>query len=127
MTVFWIAMAVPTVLWWRKSLTFVAFISVYANAAGHWAAAEGADTGARSRGGHMLDRLLALWRNEPVGVTAVVTTGIDFAVAVGAPIDEPVKVSFMALFAAVGFLVARQQVTPNAKVRARKRHPSSRR
>jgi hypothetical protein len=29
-------MAIPAVLWWRDSLPFLVFVSVYANVAGHW-------------------------------------------------------------------------------------------
>jgi hypothetical protein len=42
LTVVWCALAVPTVLWWRESIVWVAFMSLYANVAGHWAAWEAA-------------------------------------------------------------------------------------
>jgi hypothetical protein len=42
LTVVWGALAVPTVLWWRESIVWVAFMSLYANIAGHWAAWEAA-------------------------------------------------------------------------------------
>lgn len=38
----WVAAAVPTVVWWRESILWVAFMSLYANVAGHWAAYEAA-------------------------------------------------------------------------------------
>jgi hypothetical protein len=34
----WGLLAVPTVLWWRESILWVAFMSLYANVSGHWAA-----------------------------------------------------------------------------------------
>lgn len=38
----WSALAVPTVLWWKESILWVAFMSLYANAVGHWSAYQGA-------------------------------------------------------------------------------------
>lgn len=38
----WAVLAIPTVLWWRESILWVAFMSLYANVAGHWAAYQGA-------------------------------------------------------------------------------------
>jgi hypothetical protein len=35
-TLAWLVMAIPAVLWWRSSLPFLVFVSVYANVAGHW-------------------------------------------------------------------------------------------
>jgi hypothetical protein len=37
-TLFWAALAIPTLLWWRSSIMWVAFMSLYANVASHWAA-----------------------------------------------------------------------------------------
>lgn len=34
----WLLLAIPTVLWWRDSVSWVAAMSLYANVAGHWAA-----------------------------------------------------------------------------------------
>lgn len=34
----WVVLIVPTLLWWRESILWVAFMSLYANIAGHWAA-----------------------------------------------------------------------------------------
>jgi hypothetical protein len=42
LTIMWIAVIVPGVLWWRSSIPFLVLCSVYANAAGHWAAYEAA-------------------------------------------------------------------------------------
>jgi hypothetical protein len=36
--VVWIAMIVPTVLWWRQSLLWIAFMSIYAIVVSHFAA-----------------------------------------------------------------------------------------
>lgn len=41
----WAALAVPTVLWWSDSILWVLLISVYANIASHWSAAEASDSG----------------------------------------------------------------------------------
>jgi hypothetical protein len=38
LTLVWVALAVPTLLWWRDSVAWVAAMSLYANVAGHWAA-----------------------------------------------------------------------------------------
>lgn len=39
----WALLAVPTILWWSKSILWVLMISVYANFVGHISAAEAAD------------------------------------------------------------------------------------
>lgn len=41
-TIGWALLAVPTVLWWRESIFWVAFMSLYANLASHWAAYQAA-------------------------------------------------------------------------------------
>lgn len=38
LTLLWVLLAVPTLLWWRDSVAWVALMSLYANVAGHWAA-----------------------------------------------------------------------------------------
>lgn len=38
MTVLWVVLVVPTLLWWRESILWVAFMSLYANVVGHWSA-----------------------------------------------------------------------------------------
>lgn len=38
----WVLLTIPTLLWWRNSLLWVAFMSIYANLATHWGAAEAA-------------------------------------------------------------------------------------
>lgn len=42
LTLFWLSLTVPTLLWWKDSIAFVAWISLYANVASHWAAYQGA-------------------------------------------------------------------------------------
>lgn len=42
LTIFWLSLSVPTLLWWKNSIAFVAWISLYANVASHWAAYQGA-------------------------------------------------------------------------------------
>lgn len=39
----WAVLAVPSILWWNKSILWVIFISLYANIASHWAAAEASE------------------------------------------------------------------------------------
>jgi hypothetical protein len=39
----WLLLALPTLLWWRNSILWVAFMSLYANVAAHWAAAQAAE------------------------------------------------------------------------------------
>jgi hypothetical protein len=48
MTVLWALLAVPTILFWRESILWVAFMSLYANVASHWAAAEAARSDERA-------------------------------------------------------------------------------
>jgi hypothetical protein len=40
-TVLWFIAIVPTLLWWRESVLWVALISCYANAAAHFSAWQG--------------------------------------------------------------------------------------
>ena len=40
--VFWALMAVPAILWWRNSVPFLVFISIYALWVGHFAGWQGA-------------------------------------------------------------------------------------
>jgi hypothetical protein len=35
-TVAWLILAIPAVAWWRHSVPFLVFVSVYANVTGHW-------------------------------------------------------------------------------------------
>jgi hypothetical protein len=36
LTVVWTITVIPTMLWWRDSILWVAFLSVWANVASHW-------------------------------------------------------------------------------------------
>lgn len=38
LTVGWGLAAIPTLVWWRESILWVAFMSLYANVASHWSA-----------------------------------------------------------------------------------------
>lgn len=38
LTLAWVVALVPTLLWWRESILWVAFMSLYANIVGHWSA-----------------------------------------------------------------------------------------
>jgi hypothetical protein len=42
LTVLWALLAIPTLLWWRESVTWVALMSLWANIGSHWAAREAA-------------------------------------------------------------------------------------
>ncbi len=42
LTFVWAALAIPTLFWWRESILWVAFMSLYANIASHWSAREAA-------------------------------------------------------------------------------------
>lgn len=43
LTLVWVSLAVPTLLWWRESVLWVALMSLYANVAGHWSAAQASE------------------------------------------------------------------------------------
>jgi hypothetical protein len=38
----WILLGIPTVLFWKQSILWVASMSLYANVVGHWSAYQGA-------------------------------------------------------------------------------------
>lgn len=42
LTLVWAALVLPTLLWWRDSVLWVALMSLWANIASHWAAREAA-------------------------------------------------------------------------------------
>ena len=42
LTFLWAIAVVPTLLWWRESILWVAFMSLYANVVGHWSAYQAA-------------------------------------------------------------------------------------
>lgn len=46
LTLVWLCLIPPAVLWWRSSIPFLVMCSVYANLAGHWAAWEAAKAAA---------------------------------------------------------------------------------
>ncbi|PYS90450.1 MAG: hypothetical protein DMF62_04625 [Acidobacteria bacterium] len=35
-TIVWLVIVIPGVLWWKYSIPFLVFVSIYANVAGHW-------------------------------------------------------------------------------------------
>lgn len=39
----WALMLIPTLLWWKEAILWVAFMSLYANFVGHLSAAEAAE------------------------------------------------------------------------------------
>lgn len=42
LTAMWVVLIAPTLLWWRDSVLWVALMSLWANIAAHWSAAQGA-------------------------------------------------------------------------------------
>jgi len=38
----WAAALLPTLIWWKESILWVAFMSLYANFATHWSSYQGA-------------------------------------------------------------------------------------
>lgn len=42
LTLLWAIAVIPTLLWWRESILWVAFMSLYANVVGHWSAYQAA-------------------------------------------------------------------------------------
>lgn len=42
MTCLWVLLLIPTLLWWKESILWVALMSVWANVAAHWSAYQGA-------------------------------------------------------------------------------------
>lgn len=59
---FWVALALPAVIWWSESVLFVILASLYANAAASWSSGEAADDRSvcdrLDRVEHRLDELL---------------------------------------------------------------------
>lgn len=42
LTLAWLALGIPTLLWWKNSIAWVAWMSLYANVVGHWSAMQAA-------------------------------------------------------------------------------------
>jgi hypothetical protein len=42
LAVAWFFIAIPAVLWWRNSVPFLVYVSVYANFVGHWSSYQAA-------------------------------------------------------------------------------------
>jgi hypothetical protein len=42
MTCLWVLLVIPTLVWWKDSILWVAVMSVWANVAAHWSAYQGA-------------------------------------------------------------------------------------
>jgi fatty acid desaturase len=63
MTIVWAMLLVPTILWWKTSVPWIALISVYANIVGHWSAYQG------SRAEVEVERSTA--RHETAATTAI--------------------------------------------------------
>lgn len=43
MALIWLGLAIPTLLYWSESILWIAFMSLYANVAAHWGAAQAAE------------------------------------------------------------------------------------
>lgn len=41
MTIIWVGLLVPSLLWWKNSLVWIVLMSAYANIVGHWSAYQG--------------------------------------------------------------------------------------
>lgn len=50
MTWVWVALAIPTLLWWRDSILWVLIMSLWANASTHWGAWQAARAEQAQRG-----------------------------------------------------------------------------
>lgn len=42
LTMFWAVLAIPTMMWWRQSIAWVSFMSIYAIIVGHWSSYQAA-------------------------------------------------------------------------------------
>lgn len=54
MTMLWLVLAIPSVLWWKTSILWVIILSVWANVASHfgaWQAARAEDAAGNEKGG----------------------------------------------------------------------------
>lgn len=53
-TATWICLIIPTLLWWKTSILWVALMSIWANVATHWSAYQGAraEGAAEANGGN---------------------------------------------------------------------------
>lgn len=51
LTLTWLLLGIPTMLWWKESIAWVAWMSLYANVASHWAAYQGARAEDNGNGG----------------------------------------------------------------------------
>jgi hypothetical protein len=49
LTLVWALLALPTILWWRESVFWVALMSLYANFVGHWSAYQAAKAEERAK------------------------------------------------------------------------------
>ena len=41
-TILWIVLIIPSLVWWRDSVPWLVFMSVWANVASHWSSWQGA-------------------------------------------------------------------------------------
>lgn len=62
--------------------------------------------------GNFGDKIINLWENEPVAVTAVVTGALDLLIAYNAPITPDQKTAILVVVSGIGALIARRKVTP---------------
>lgn len=51
MTLVWMTLVIPTLLWWKQSILWIALMSVYANIVGHWSAYQGSRAGVKAEQG----------------------------------------------------------------------------
>jgi len=51
LTIAWLIISVPSMIWWSHSVPYLVFLSVYAVVASHWAAWQGARAEDATNGG----------------------------------------------------------------------------
>lgn len=58
MTMVWAGLAVPTLLWWKESILWVALMSEYANTVGHWSSFQAARAEQNTVSNEQFDELM---------------------------------------------------------------------
>jgi hypothetical protein len=69
LTLIWALLFVPALLWWKESVPFLVFVSVYANFVGHWAAWEAAKAKEEAETEEVADSSGQRSIDDPAGLT----------------------------------------------------------
>lgn len=69
LTVLWVVLAVPSLLWWKSSILWVIVISLWANIASHFAAYIAARAEVTQQTGHNLTKADMEWLKEQLAMT----------------------------------------------------------